>query len=246
MELNKLIRLFNENGYVVIKSLFNRNEIDKFKKESDRLSELLIQKYSPPYVNLTKDRRLNTAHNLNKIFPKTKLLKIKSNKTINNFLQKLFKEKSNIRNLELFSKPAKTGMAAPYHQDNFYWNVKDKRAVNLWIAVDKVTKSNGCLIYLEGSHKKGLLQHTPSGAKGTSQEIRKEVLNKLKYKKKYLCLNKGDAVIHHCEVIHGSKKNLTDRNRKSIVLSFKAKTSKYDKKKIDKYLKVLKKELQKK
>ena len=62
-----------KNGYVVIKSLFNRNEIDKFKKESDRLSELLIQKYSPPYVNLTKDRRLNTAHNLNKIFKKTKL-----------------------------------------------------------------------------------------------------------------------------------------------------------------------------
>ena len=114
----------------------------------------------------------------------------------------------------------------------------------MWIAVDKVTKSNGCLIYLEGSHKKGLLQHTPSGAKGTSQEIRKEVQINLNIKK-YLCLNKGDAVIHHCEVIHGSKKNLTDRNRKSIVLSFKAKTSKYDKKKIDKYLKVLKKELQK-
>ena len=63
---------------------------------------------------------------------------------------------------EVFLKPPKTGMKAPFHQDNYYWNLKDKRAINLWIALDKVDKSNGGLIYLKGSHNEGIIKHKMS------------------------------------------------------------------------------------
>ena len=113
-------------------------------------------------------------------------------------------------------------MAAPYHQDNYYWNITDKRAVNIWIALDRVA-------------------HSLSKAKGTSQEIKKKIINKLKFQYKTPFLYPGDCLIHHCEVIHGSNPNLSNDDRRGIVISLKAKTSKVDKKKLNIYLNKLKK-----
>ena len=85
------------------------------------------------------------------------------NKTIlKKFIEKIFNRKLIMKNLEVFAKPAKSGMRAPFHQDNFYWNIKNKMAINTWIAIDKANINNGGLIYLEGSHKKGLFEHLNS------------------------------------------------------------------------------------
>ena len=56
-----------------------------------------------------------------------------------------------------------------------YWNIKNNKAANLWIALNKVNKSNGGLVYLKGSHKLGLKKHTKSNTPGTSQEIKKYI-----------------------------------------------------------------------
>ena len=129
---NKILSKFDRDGYVVIKSLFDYKMLNNFEKEIDNLSRKLIKKYKSPYVNLTKDGKVNTGHNLNVIFPNSLLMKISKNKTVSNILKKLFKEKVKVRNLEVFLKPPRTGMKAPFHQDDYYWNLKDKRAVNLW------------------------------------------------------------------------------------------------------------------
>ena len=69
------------------------------------------------------------------------------------------------------------------------------------------------------------------------------MIKKLNYQIKTPLLNRGDCLVHHCEVIHGSNPNLSNNNRRAIVLSLKAKTSKIDKKKLNNYLKRLKNKL---
>lgn len=242
---NKILSNFDRDGYVVIKSLFDYKMLNNFEKEIDNLSSKLIKKYKSPYVNLTKDGKVNTGHNLNVIFPNSLLMKISKNKTISTILKKLFKEKVKVRNLEVFLKPPKTGMKAPFHQDNYYWNLKDKRAVNLWISLDKVDKRNGGLIYFKGSHKLGILKHKMSNTKGTSQEVDGKILKNLKYKKISPRLSPGDCIMHHCEVVHGSKANKTNRFRRAIVISLKAESSEIDKSSFNKYQNRLKKHLKK-
>tara|TARA_B100000965_G_scaffold21896_1_gene16477 strand:- start:6443 stop:7192 length:750 start_codon:yes stop_codon:yes gene_type:complete len=245
MEADKTIKKFNKDGYVVLKSVFSSRKIQEYLEEINKLSKKLINSYQSPFVNLTKDEKVNTGHNLNIIFPNSSLMKISKNKTISNILKKLFNEKTVVRNLEIFLKPPKTGMKAPFHQDNYYWNLKDKRAVNLWIALDKVDKNNGGLIYLKGSHNGGILKHKMSKIKGTSQEIDKNIIRKLKYKKVYTKLNPGDCVMHHCEIVHGSNANNTNRNRRAIVISLKALSSKMNKANFQKYQSRLKKHIKK-
>lgn len=232
---NKIISTYNKDGFVKVNKILDKDQLHSFKQEVDRICKILVKKYKAPYVNLTKDKKVNTAHNLNKIFPKSILSNIKSYPFFKIFLKRIFNDDFILRNVEIFAKPKSTGLAAPIHQDNYYWNVIDKKAVNVWISMNVANKSNGGLFYLKESHKLGLLEHQLSNVKGTSQEISKDILNKLLFKKISPSLNPGDCLIHHCEVIHGSNKNISKKDRTAVVLSFKAKNSKYDKNKLEIY-----------
>ena len=238
MTINYVYR-YNKDGFVVIKNILNKKKIREYLIELDRLSKILKKSYKPPYVNLTIDKKVNTAHNLDKIFPRSKFIKITKIKILNEILEKIFNEKPILRNLEIFAKPGKTGMRAAFHQDNYYWNIKNKKAVNIWISLDKVDKTNGGLIYLKGSHKLGLVNHSLSNVPGSSQEIKLNKLNLKKFKSVSPKLEPGDCIIHNCEVIHGSNENITNRKRRAVVVSFKSKSSEVDNKKMKNYLKKL-------
>ena len=56
----------------------------------------------------------------------------------------------------------------------------------------------------------------------------KEVISKLNFKRIYPNLKTGDCIIHHPEVIHGSGKNNSNKDRVGFVVSFKAQKSKLD------------------
>ncbi len=64
-------------------------------------------------------------------------------------------------------------------------------------------------------------------------------LNRLKYKKHTADLYPGDSIIHTGEVVHGTKKNKSNINRRGVVLSIAGKKTKYDKNKINIYKKEL-------
>ena len=70
---------------MVIRNLIPKSNIPLIRKEINKISKILIKNYKPPYVHLTKDFKLNTAHHLNKIFPNSKLMKLGSNKKLKLF-----------------------------------------------------------------------------------------------------------------------------------------------------------------
>ena len=45
--------------------------------------------------------------------------------------------KPEFRKCEIFAKPAKTGLPAPMHQDNFLWAIRNNNGITFWIALDK-------------------------------------------------------------------------------------------------------------
>ena len=50
----------------------------------------------------------------------------------------------------------------PWHQDDGYTPVTPSPYLTLWLALNDATLDNGCIWALPGSHKKGLVTHTPS------------------------------------------------------------------------------------
>lgn len=234
---------FNRDGFIKLTNILSSNSLKRYSNEIDKIFNFLKENnFKSPFVNYTKDGKVNTAHNLNKVFKKKlTITNFIRNKKLNSILESLLGKNYKVRNVEVFNKPARTGMPAPIHQDNFYWNVKDKKAINLWLSFNNVSNKNGGMYYFKGSQKMGLIKHVNSYAKGSSKKISEKRIKiiKQKYKKITPSLKPGDLLIHHCEVIHGSSKNCSQIDRRAIVISLISKNSKYDKKKIKSYVRDL-------
>ena len=59
----------------------------------------------------------------------------------------------------VFVKPAKSGAATPWHQDNGLWRDGETEPFNFWMALDPAKRENGCLQFIPGSHKTEIVEH---------------------------------------------------------------------------------------
>tara|TARA_B110000914_G_C15421196_1_gene426670 strand:- start:40 stop:819 length:780 start_codon:yes stop_codon:yes gene_type:complete len=234
---------FTENGFIKIENIFLKKEIKEIILEIEKIKKSFTKNIKNPNFHLTKDKKINTIHDINKFIKKGLINKLSKDKRITSVVDKILGEKSEVRNIEFFLKPRKTGKKAPLHQDNFYWNIPNKKALNVWIACSSSNSKNGGVFYYVKSHKDGLIDHELSLQAGSSQQIPRNLLKKNKYKKYYPNLNAGDCIIHHCEIIHGSDQNKSIKDRVGIVLSYKSKKAKLDKKGWNRYQNRLRKNL---
>ncbi len=244
MNLKKINYNFYENGFVVIRNLINKKKISKILDETVEIKKKIIFK-SKQHFHLTKNGKFNTIHDINKYIKKGEIINLSKNKRILRIVKNILRETSKLRNIELFFKPKKTGMPSPYHQDNFYWNINNAKALNVWIACSKSSFKNGAIGYLVGSQKLGTIKHEISFSKGSSQKIPEFVLKNLKFKRFFPKLTIGDCIIHHPEVIHGSDKNLSNNDRIGLVFSYKSKSATINKNKLAEYKKNIKENLNK-
>lgn len=122
---------------------------------------------------------------------------------------------------QLFSKPAKHGGVVAWHQDFSYWTWTQPMAhLTCWIGLDDATEENGCLHYIPGSHRWGLLEKT--GLAGDMDSVR-EVLTPGQVsdfeKQCPVVLEKGECTFHHPLMMHGSYENQSDRPRRATVIN---------------------------
>ena len=122
---------------------------------------------------------------------------------------------------QLFSKPAKHGGVVAWHQDFSYWTWTQPMAhLTCWIGLDDATEENGCLHYIPGSHRWGLLVKT--GLAGDMDSVR-EVLTPAQVsdfeKQRPIVLKKGECTFHHPLMMHGSYENQSDHPRRATVIN---------------------------
>lgn len=122
---------------------------------------------------------------------------------------------------QLFCKPAHHGGVVAWHQDYSYWTRTAPMAhLTCWIGLDESDEENGCLQYVPGSHRWDLLPIT--GLAGDMHAIR-QVLNDEQWDALQhptpIVLRKGEAAFHHPLMVHGSRENRTDRQRRATVIN---------------------------
>lgn len=243
MQLSKYKNFYEKNGFVIIKNLIDKNTIKDVLYEIEDLKIKVKSLKNKKYYHKTHRGKFNSIHNIQEFIKKGKIINITRNSKLKRIVQTLLKKKPKLRNIEFFLKPAYSGLAAPFHQDNFYWNIINSNALNAWLACSTANKKNGGICYLVGSHELGTINHIISYAKGTSQKVPNKVLKQLNFKKIYPNLKMGDCVIHHPEIIHGSCKNKSNKNRIGLAISYASVGYKIDKIKLKKYRDSLKKNL---
>lgn len=130
---------------------------------------------------------------------------------------------------QLFAKPARTGLAVPWHQDGHFWPIRPLATCTVWIAIDDVDAENGGMLYVPGSHRtRELYPHAeqPSEESALNAELVPEHVDL--ERAEVDDLPAGGLSLHDVYLIHGSEPNRSDRRRAGFVIRYMPATSHYD------------------
>ena len=240
---NKIILDYQNKGWVKIKNFIKKNEVKILSKKisSIILNDIKKNKKKSRHINFAtsnNDQNIDQLNSFHKLDSSNWIKKFAKRKNFISIVKSILGSKPELRASEFFAKPARVGLPAPIHQDNYYWAVAGSNALTIWVALNDSNRKNGGVFYYEGSHKYGILDHKPSFAKGSSQTIKNKFFLK-KFKKVFPSLKKGDAIIHHTLVVHGSENNNSKKSRKGWTMQYKDKLAEYDYDQIKKYEKSL-------
>lgn len=120
-----------------------------------------------------------------------------------------------VMTVETFNKPPE-GSAVPPHQDNAYFCQSPPDVLTVWLAIDAATTANGPVTYRPGTHT-NMLPHVKSGVAGNSMGLADP--DYAGNAEEYVgLLEPGDALIHHCQIIHYSKPNTSPDSRCGLLV----------------------------
>ena len=125
---------------------------------------------------------------------------------------------------KVMQKAPRVGGAWEWHQDYGYWYKNNgflfPDMLSVLTALTPATKENGCLQMIRGSHKMGRIEHGFSGEQvGADMEKVNEALKIMPLD--YLEMELGDTAFFHCNTLHASAANLSDKPRWSIITAYK-------------------------
>lgn len=122
---------------------------------------------------------------------------------------------------QIFSKPAHHGGNVSWHQDYSYWRRTSPLAhLTCWIALEDATIENGCMQYVSGSHRWGLLPIT--GLVGEMDQVEAELDDAQREAMRTpvpIELKAGECTFHDAMLMHGSGRNRTGRARPGAVIN---------------------------
>lgn len=129
-------------------------------------------------------------------------------------------------------KPAHTGAATPWHQDEAYWGPElDYNSFSLWMPLQSATLENGCMQFIPGTHRLEVLPHhcinhdprihglevDPVDAWPSADEYARIA----DFSQAVACpLPAGGCTIHHNRTLHYAGPNRSDIPRRALILGF--------------------------
>ena len=218
--------VFDKEGYLFFPSIFSQKEVQNLlhavpqlykireeynfrEKGSDAVrTNFAAHLYSTPFAKLARHPRM--------IQP----------------VEDLLEEKLYMHQFKINGKLAFEGDVWQWHQDYGTWFNDDlmpsARAMNVAIFLDEVTEFNGPLLFIPGSHKKGVIKAkhdltTTSYPLWTiDNDLIRQLVDRAGGRKGGIVSPQGPAgsmIIFHSCLVHASSNNLSPFNRISVYLS---------------------------
>lgn len=159
------------DGFILFKNVFDKDFIRDVHSKLDELSESLEiseEVFEEKGTKLIK--QIQYLHQKDDIFKEMI-------KRVQPLVSSLIGDDASILNMQMFEKHPYISKETRAHQDNAYFKLSPPIALTVWIALDDIDKSNGCLSYTPSSHHKSIAHgrysnhttfRTRSGVKGLS------------------------------------------------------------------------------
>lgn len=212
------IREFAEQGYLIVRGLFDADEIKGL---------LLVARSDPQLAGgayVRKDSQggatrlaLNNELEENSIYAA-----IARSHSVAGAMSLLLGDEVYHYHHKLTLKDPRVGGAWEWHQDYGYWydhGCLFPDMASCWIAMDPANKANGCMQVIPGSHKLGRVNHFKTGDQTGADPARVAAcLERLPLL--YCEMASGDALYFHGNLLHRSDQNTSDDPRWSLICCY--------------------------
>jgi len=212
---------FLDDGYVMVRGLFNPAEIGGLLQFAKADQELARESYVRR-DSQGGDTRLALRNDLRDGDPYAAIAR--SRRVVEPMTRFLGDEVYHYHHKMMLKEP-RVGGAWEWHQDYGYWY--DNGCIfpdmgSCLIAVDRATRENGCLQVLRGSQRLGRVNHTKTGQQAGADPQRVEAAI-ARFELVYCEMDPGDALFFHGNLLHRSDQNTSDYPRWSLICCYNTK-----------------------
>lgn len=214
-------REFDERGYLFLPELFSAEEIAIMRAELPGINA----RQGPEIVREKDGKALRTAfaaHTYNDTFAK-----LARHPRIAEPAQQLLGGDVYIHQFKVNGKAAFDGDVWQWHQDYGVWqrddDMPEAKGMNLAVFLDEVTPLNGPLLFIPGSHKRGVYEagHDVETTSYPLWTIDHATIRRLADEGGIVAPTgpAGSGLFFHCNLVHGSPSNMTPWGRTIVYIS---------------------------
>jgi len=123
--------------------------------------------------------------------------------------------------VELFIKEPGDGTIVSWHQDITYWGMGETdEEVTAWLALSDVTVEAGCMRFIPGSHKGGIVEHADTFGADNLLSRGQEIAAVDESRAEPGPLKPGEMSLHHGRCFHASAPNCSTDRRIGVAIRY--------------------------
>ena len=243
MDTDELRARFDRDGFVIVRDFLRGQAFEEVRENVERYVRDVVPTLGPGKAYYQEKDRPETLKQLQGMAVDPFFEAYRQNRRWIDLAEAILGEPVEAGEPEWFNKPPKTEHVTPPHQDNYYFNLNPPNVLTIWVAIDPVDEENGCLRYVRGSHKHGVLPHSRSSVLGFSQHLPDHEI--VADEEEVVTLNPGDAAVHHGNTIHRADANRTDdRHRQAFAMVMRGESCELDEEAHARYLETAAKQIE--
>lgn len=209
-------QFYAANGYVVVRGLFDQDEVASYREHFMALRRRGTYPGDLAGVDTKSDDplkrypRLIHMHRWDDVSLQW-VLDPRLNACLTGILGR---EPYAVQTMLYFKPPSARGQAL--HQDNFYLRAQPGTCIAAWMALDRSDEANGCMQVVPGSHTWPLLCTEKADTSISFTDVTVPLPEGQEVRP--ICMESGDVLFFNGALVHGSYPNTTtDRFRRALI-----------------------------
>ena len=207
-----LKKSFNEDGFVVVRDLFDSSEIKFYRevikeaiKERKHFDERVLKDRSDYEQSFTQCQNLWEDYiDIRKLTFDQRVCKIAS-KLLDTEAIRLWHDQALVKE--------SGGRETDPHHDQPYWPIKETKTITAWIPLCDIDETNGQLGFYSGSHKIKDKKFINIFSGKVDENNFLETANVSPDQISYQVMKEGDVSFHHGLTFHRAKSNISNHDR---------------------------------
>ena len=211
-----------ENGYVLVKAVFSREEAAYFRREAHGIAQRLLENQADDVVNqgwssgakvTDLPRELLHCHNVQ--FHSSAFARLLVDPRLTDRAADIIGDNVQLHHTKVFIKPPEKGAPFPMHQDAPYFPHEKHSMVAAIIHFDDAPLEKGCVRVVPGSHREGVRDHLSDGGHHLPPE-------EFPVDDATPCpAEAGDVLFFNYLTIHGSGLNTSQEARTTLLVQLR-------------------------